>query len=96
MWRQCFACAGSTLKISRLAMELVQLAEIQYIFAFQYCDAVVMKHFPSMSNEGMTVFSDVGISSENIEIVVIDSATWKVAMDASVVSLVCMHVIVHS
>ena len=55
-----------------------------------------MKHFPSMSKEEMTVYSDVGISSENIEIVAIDSATWKVAMDSSVVSLVCMHVIVHS
>ena len=60
---------------------------MSYIFAFQYCDTVVLKHFPSMSKEDMTIYSDVGISSENIEIVAIDSATWKIAMDSSVVSL---------
>ena len=77
-------------------MQLAEIHSVFFIFAFQYCDAVVMKHFPSMSIEGMTVYSDVGINSEKIEILAIDSATWKVAMDASVVSLVCMHVIVHS
>ena len=77
-------------------MQLAEIHSASYIFAFQYCDAVVMNNFPSMSSEEMTVFSDVGISSENVEIVAIDSATWRVAMDASVVSLVCMHVIVHT